>query len=73
VPKQVVEVEEVELDPDLTYAEYPVRILDPKDRETRSRTIRFYKFQWNKHSEEEATWELEEYVRENHPGFLPMA
>jgi hypothetical protein len=57
VPEQVLEVEEVELEPNLTYVEYPVRILDQKDRETQSRTIRFYKVQWNKHSEEEATWE----------------
>jgi hypothetical protein len=38
VPKQAIEIKGVELEPDLTYAEYPVRILDQKDRVTRKRT-----------------------------------
>ena len=60
VPDQNVEVEGVELEPDLTYSEYPIRVLDQKDRVTRRRTIKFYKIQWNQHSEEEATWESED-------------
>jgi hypothetical protein len=70
VPEQVVEIEEVELELDLTYAEYPVRILDQKDHVTRNRTIKFYKIQWNKHLEEEATWESKDYLMKNHPEFL---
>jgi hypothetical protein len=70
VPEQAVEIEEVELELDLTYLEYPIRILDQKDRETRRRTIQFYKVQWNKHSTEEATWKSEDYLRTNHLGFL---
>ena len=73
VPEQVVEIEGVELEPDLTYAEYPVRILDQKDRVTRRRTIKFYKVQWNKHTKEEATWESEDYLRENHLDFHASA
>ena len=34
VPEQNVEVEGVELEPDLTYSEYPIRVLDQKDRVT---------------------------------------
>jgi hypothetical protein len=44
VPDQFIEIEGVELEPYLTYAEYPVRILDQKDRVTqkgRSSSIRF--------------------------------
>jgi hypothetical protein len=52
---QVIDVEGVELEPDLTYSEYPVQVLDQKDRVTRSRTIKWYKIQWDQHSEEEAT------------------
>jgi hypothetical protein len=70
MPEQAIAVEGVELEPDLTYAEYPVRILDQKDRVTRNRTIKFYKVQWNKYLEEEATWESEDYLRENHLDFL---
>ena len=68
--EQVVEIEGVKLEPDLTYAEYPIRILDQKDRVTQNRMIKFYKVQWNNNSEEEATWELEDYLRENHPDLL---
>jgi hypothetical protein len=65
VPDQVVEVEGVELEPDLTYFEYHVRVLDQKDHVTRSSTIKWYKIQWDQHSEEEATWESEDYLLEN--------
>jgi hypothetical protein len=70
VPAQAIDIEGVELEPDLTYVEYPVGILDEKDRVTRRRTIKFYKVQWNKHSENEATWESEDYLMENFPDFL---
>ena len=69
VPTQVTDVEGVELEPDLTYAEFPIKVLDQKDRVTRSRTIKFYKVQWNQHSEEEATWESEDYLMQNFPDF----
>jgi hypothetical protein len=70
VPDQVVDFEGVELEPDLTYSEHPVRVLDRKDHVTRSRTIKWYKIQWNQHSEEEATWESEDYLMENFPEFF---
>jgi hypothetical protein len=65
VPDQVVDVGGVELEPDLTYSKYPVRVLDQKDRVTQNRTIKWYRIQWNQHSEEEATWESEDYLLEN--------
>ena len=69
MPEQNVEVEGVELEPDLTYFEYPIQVLDQKDRVTRRRTIKFYKIQWNQHSEE-ATWESKDYLLEKFPEFL---
>jgi hypothetical protein len=65
VPDQVVDVDGVELKPGLTYSEHPIRVLDQKDRVTRSRTTKWYMIQWNQHSEEEATWESENYLLEN--------
>jgi hypothetical protein len=53
---------EVNMEPDLTYLEYPVWVLDQKDWVTRKSTLRFYKVQWNQHIEEEATWESEDYL-----------
>ncbi|WVZ58839.1 hypothetical protein U9M48_009065 [Paspalum notatum var. saurae] len=55
---------------DLTYEERPIKILDQKQRATRRRAINFYKVQWSNHSEEEATWEQEEYLQTKYPGFL---
>jgi hypothetical protein len=63
VPDQVVDFGDVELEPDLTYAEYPIRV-------TRRRTIKFYKVQWNQHTEDEATWESEDYLEEFFPDFF---
>jgi hypothetical protein len=58
------------LDVDLSYMEHPVKIMDQQDRVTRRRTIRFFKVQWSRHSEQEATWETEEFLRSKYPGFL---
>ena len=64
LPDQNIDIEGVELELDLTYSEYPIRVLDQKDRITRRRTIKFYKIQWNQQSEEEATWESEDFLLE---------
>jgi hypothetical protein len=58
------------LEPDLTYKTYPVKILE-QDRVTRRNTTRIYKVQWSNHSEDEATWEHEDYLRSNFPDFPP--
>jgi hypothetical protein len=70
VPDRTIEVTDVVLEPDLTYSEHPIRILDQKDRVTRRKTIKFYKIQWNQHSEDEATWETQDFLDKNFPGFL---
>jgi hypothetical protein len=43
VPNRTIEVMDVALEPDLTYSEHPVRVLDQKDRTTRRKTLKFYK------------------------------
>jgi hypothetical protein len=60
----------VELRPDLSYEEYPIKILDYKDRVMRKRIIQFLKVQWSNHTEEEATWEKEDDLRANFPYLL---
>ncbi|WVZ76206.1 hypothetical protein U9M48_024196 [Paspalum notatum var. saurae] len=71
VPEEVVDASQLQIEPDLTYEEQPIKILDQKQRATRRRTINFYKMQWSNHSEEEATWEQEEFLQTKYPGFLP--
>uniref|UniRef100_A0A2N9FT08 Reverse transcriptase n=1 Tax=Fagus sylvatica TaxID=28930 RepID=A0A2N9FT08_FAGSY len=63
----VVAYEPLQLREDLTYEEQPVRIVDKKEQELRRRTIQYVKVQWSNHSEREATWELEEEMREKYP------
>jgi hypothetical protein len=70
VLNRTIEVTDVALEPDLTYAEHPIRVLDQKDRITRWRTLKFYKIQWNQHMEDEATWETQDFLEKNFPDFL---
>jgi hypothetical protein len=70
VPTEAVESDSIQLESDLTYSEYPIKILDRKDRITHRTTIKFYKVQWTHHSEEEATWEKEEFLKSKYPEFL---
>ncbi|WVZ52029.1 hypothetical protein U9M48_003124 [Paspalum notatum var. saurae] len=71
VPEEVVDTSQILVEPDLTYEEQPIMILDQKQRSTRQRTINFYEVQWSNHFEEEATWEQEEFLQTKYPGFLP--
>jgi hypothetical protein len=64
------DVADVILEPDLTYSEHPIQVLDQKDRVTRKRTLKFYKVHWNQHTEEEATWESEDFLEKHFPKFL---
>jgi len=57
VPEEVIEQQDPEVEPDLSYVEYPIKILDSKERSTRRAKVKMYKIQWNHHTEEEATWE----------------
>jgi hypothetical protein len=70
VPDRTIEVTDVTLEPDLTYLEHHIRVLDQKDRVTRRRTLKFYKIQWNQYTEDEATWETQYFLEKNFPGFL---
>jgi hypothetical protein len=70
VPDRTVEVTDVALEPDLTYSEYPIRVLDQKDRITQRKTLKFYKILWNQQTEDEATWETQDFLDKNFTGFL---
>ncbi|XP_073107195.1 uncharacterized protein [Elaeis guineensis] len=66
-PSHVVSYEPLRLQKDLTYEEYPVRIVDKKDQVLRHRIIPYVKIQWSNHSEREATWELETEMKIKYP------
>jgi hypothetical protein len=56
---QIIEETNAEIEPNLSLAEYPMRVLDHKERQTRRQKVKMYKVQWSHHTEEEATWETE--------------
>jgi len=60
-------VEELSVQEDLTYEEYPVKILEESERVTRNKVVQMCKVQWNRHSEDEATWEREDDLRAEYP------
>ena len=70
VPEKVIDIEKLQLKPDLVYPEQPIKIVDFKTRVTRNQTSNFYKVQWSNHSEREATWETEEFLRSKYPELL---
>jgi hypothetical protein len=51
----------------MTYEETLMRILDRKDQVLRNKNISLVKVLWNNHSVEEASWELEESMRNKYP------
>jgi hypothetical protein len=71
LPTEIIAELDLEIEPDLSYQEYPSKILDCKERSTRAKSIKIYKIQWSNHSEEEATWETEEFLCSYFPDCLP--
>jgi hypothetical protein len=70
VPTEILEPQAIKIELDLSYAEQPIQILDTKERTTRRKKIKMYKILWDHHTEEEATWETEDYLHQNFPEFL---
>jgi hypothetical protein len=55
VPKEQLPLEELDIQEDLSYKEYPAKILETAERVTRSKVIKMSRVRWNRHSEDEAT------------------
>jgi hypothetical protein len=70
VPMDIMLPEVTPLEANLSYPEHPIKVLDEKDRITRRKIIMFFKIQWSNHSEEETTWESEDFIRSRHPDFV---
>ncbi|KAM6577664.1 hypothetical protein CsatB_029501 [Cannabis sativa] len=66
-PSHILSYESLELQPDMTYEEQPVQILDRKDKVLRNKTIALVKVLWRNSKVEEATWELESDMRAQYP------
>jgi hypothetical protein len=64
-------MENLSVQDDLTYTEYPIKILDTLTRVTRNKVIKMCKVQWSHHGEDEATWEREEELHIDFPHLFP--
>ena len=69
-PDQIVELQPLQFEKDISYAEHPINILDVQEWQLRNMTQRFFKIQWSWHSEQEAMWELESEIRKFFPYVL---
>jgi hypothetical protein len=71
VPEEQLPMEELSVQGDMTYTEYPIKNLDTLTRVTRNKVIEMCKVQWSHHGEDEATWEREEELRIDFPHLFP--
>ena len=63
----IIGYEAVEIQPDLSYEEKPVTILDRKEQVLRNKTIPLVRVLWRNQKIEESTWEPEKDMREKYP------
>ena len=68
IPDEAIEPANIKLQSDLTYEEKPIQVLEEMERVTWSK-VKFYKVVWNNHSEQDATWAREDYLRVVYPAF----
>ncbi|WVZ90388.1 hypothetical protein U9M48_036695 [Paspalum notatum var. saurae] len=60
VPEEQLPMDDLNVQDDLIYTEYPVQILETAERVTRKRVIKMCKVKWSHHLAEEATWKRED-------------
>ncbi|KAL0295313.1 UNVERIFIED_CONTAM: hypothetical protein Sradi_6841900 [Sesamum radiatum] len=70
-PSHILREQEIEVSKGLTYVEEPIEILDRSIKKLRNKEIPMVKVRWSHHSPREATWEVEENMREKYPYLFP--
>jgi hypothetical protein len=63
----IVDHSEIELQPDLSFEEQPVAVIDRSTKVLKGREIPLVLVSWNRQSPGEATWEREDSIRERYP------
>jgi hypothetical protein len=71
IPEEQLPTEDRSVQDDLTYVEYPIKILDTLTRVMGNKVIKMCKVQWSHHGEDEATWERDEELRIDSPHLFP--
>src|SRR5262249_6119466 len=62
-PEEITALEPLEVQPNLSTVEKPIKVIDTKEKILRRKVIRYVKVQWSNQTEREATWELEDQMR----------
>jgi hypothetical protein len=70
VPEEQILMEDLDAKEDLSYQEYPIKILETSERVTWNKKIKMCKVQRSHHTEEEATWEREVELKAEFPSFF---
>ena len=66
-PSHILPAESVDVQPNLSYEEEPVKILIREIKELRNKRIHLVKVLWRNHKVEEATWESEGFMKTQYP------
>ena len=69
-PNHVIRYEPLQVKENLTYVEEPIRILEKTEKKLKNRSIPYVKVLWKHHKVAEATWELENEMREKYPALF---
>jgi hypothetical protein len=70
MPEEQIPMEDLDAKEDLSYQEYPIKILETSERVTRNKRIKMCEVQWSHHIDEEATWETGEELKAKFPSFF---
>jgi hypothetical protein len=65
-------LEQLTVGEDLTYQEYPAKILDTSEMVTRNNHYKMCKVPWSNHTEEESTWEKEDQLKVEFPDIFSI-
>jgi hypothetical protein len=70
MPEEQIPMEDLDAKEDLSYQEYPVKILETSERVMQNKRVKMCKVQWTHHIEEESSWEREEELKVEFPSFF---
>ena len=68
-PSHILDHSDLVIEPDHTFVEHPIRVLDRRVKMLRHREVPLLLIQWSRRSPEEATWETEESIRTSYREF----
>jgi hypothetical protein len=69
-PDLVLEYKPFGIEEELIYEEKPVQILNYKEQVLHTKTILIVKVLWHTHGVEEASWEVEQDIRNRYPNLF---